>query len=707
MKKKPERLENISEIARAIKNRSRALKGLKDVRVRNKIATIWYLESGQRISSYLVDEVELTSILHNHLTEILCIQVFMGAYYLKGNGVFEHRQWVERNGNMKNITYELVDPIGSNPYSVFTNNAEKLVVTERQHAVICAICKYICKQTRMMTGAKVSNLIFQVVFSSAWVPYVVSCRKFSLEEASDMFVYKRDAMVYATGEMPILPNFNPNSLMLPTSWAASSPQKLLTSEQKQKIHEHERQLHQFIESQRPEQHSRKQAAVLEDRIFADAFQRREADDTSESGFETSKTVAPPFEQRSKHPLSATRISNLTMDSALMNEAVATVYGNRELDQIAADRNVEAIAFGVAAAMELSIGGDSAGQLPHSNGNTNGESSDRLGVQQPHSQRPSRVSMRRQSTASRGSVRHSGARQESSGVGFDAGYSRVTVARGGGEIAEYAVPNADTSRGPSLLNLQKDVALGEVDTRPFGEAAGRVAVRRRVKSETAELEKRKEAGRRRKQQFMLYRPESAHTIATLRMLGGKPGQSVEGRLNSAFALIKDLEESGGIDRDFDEVPNSGDVHAGGYLGEEPSRRFTHPAGTSAAPHLVTRTVAFTSGTDALRSSRRYEEQTESSEMRVNSFAHQLFEPYVPPPDPRLAPSAHTTGADGAASHESHIPKELLPPPEDEPLPLSQPPVKGFAFQKSMAGTAKQCFGCYCGFGRRAKVMVELL
>lgn len=96
MKKRTERLSSDKLIVEAFASRSKALKGQKESTVRTKIAVVWYIQSSRAISSYLVDETELYSILRNKLTEIVAIQVFMGGYSYNGNGIFEHTMWLDR-----------------------------------------------------------------------------------------------------------------------------------------------------------------------------------------------------------------------------------------------------------------------------------------------------------------------------------------------------------------------------------------------------------------------------------------------------------------------------------------------------------------------------------------------------------------------------------------------------------------------------------
>ena len=100
MKKRTERLDSEKRIVEAFYARSKSLKGHKEHHIKSKIAVVWYIQSSSVMSSYLVDEIELLSILRNRLLEIIAIQVFMGGYSYNGNGIFEHNMWLDRYVNI-------------------------------------------------------------------------------------------------------------------------------------------------------------------------------------------------------------------------------------------------------------------------------------------------------------------------------------------------------------------------------------------------------------------------------------------------------------------------------------------------------------------------------------------------------------------------------------------------------------------------------
>ncbi|KAJ1433157.1 hypothetical protein B484DRAFT_17094 [Ochromonadaceae sp. CCMP2298] len=159
LKKKAERLVSVPEIVRALKIKSRS-KGYKESSLRTKIATVWYIESSRHISSHIVDEVDLARILDRGLGEVLAVQAFMGGEPAKGNGVFEHRMWMQRNGAVKHITYEMIDVAEDHSLNRFTSHADKLVNNEYQHSLASSLCKHLAAHIGM-----------QVVYPSGSAPH--------------------------------------------------------------------------------------------------------------------------------------------------------------------------------------------------------------------------------------------------------------------------------------------------------------------------------------------------------------------------------------------------------------------------------------------------------------------------------------------------------------------------------------------------------
>ena len=107
------------------------------------------------MSSYLVDSMELQTILRSELVEIVAIQVFMGGYTFNGNGIFEHNMWLDRfrratnctyahisffinfyrkNCVIKGRTYEYISELdGGFKIAVMTNNSLKLETIDKRH----------------------------------------------------------------------------------------------------------------------------------------------------------------------------------------------------------------------------------------------------------------------------------------------------------------------------------------------------------------------------------------------------------------------------------------------------------------------------------------------------------------------------------------------------------------------------------------------
>ena len=91
MKRKDENL-NTQEIVRMFKSKSTGGAGVKDHRLKSKIATVWFVNTKNQIQGYLVDDLQLRSVLSETLLEVLAVQLYIGGHALKGSGIFEHRQ---------------------------------------------------------------------------------------------------------------------------------------------------------------------------------------------------------------------------------------------------------------------------------------------------------------------------------------------------------------------------------------------------------------------------------------------------------------------------------------------------------------------------------------------------------------------------------------------------------------------------------------
>ena len=224
MKKKHERLTSPLDIIRTIKLKSREYSGSKELLMRNKVAIIWYLESERNILSHIVDEIELKSILDSKLTEVLCIQAYIGGIYLRGNGVFEHRMWTQKDGTIRHITYEAIN-MQRDCLDRFSCESEKLVISEHQHGALTAISKQLMTHMAFVNKCKVSGMVFQAVFSEGWVPHIIAAKRFSFAQLPQQALYAREELVYPMGKVPSAPTINSNSLLLPRSATGNALQR--------------------------------------------------------------------------------------------------------------------------------------------------------------------------------------------------------------------------------------------------------------------------------------------------------------------------------------------------------------------------------------------------------------------------------------------------------------------------------------------------
>ena len=571
LKKKQERLATSSELVRVIKNRSRALRGFKELKLKSKIATVWYLESGRKISSYLVDEAELTALLHNHLAEILCIQVFMGGYYLKGNGIFEHRMFLQTDGTSKHETFEMIDPITSQPQSMFTNNCEKLAITEQQHSIATALCKYLNKHINFMTSANVSQIVLQVVFNSSWVPYLVSSRKVMLEDAPEEFLHRREELIFPAGRAPQLPCFNPNSLLLPMTWTEYSlPKKFGNrasapgdgvggggggggngTERRGKVKQHDLQPHSHVQ---PREYSQPGAQPLY-LDLADGIDGAAGDAGDVGGVE----CGPP-----------TRVSVLTTDSGIL----ALERGGADKNGLGRRGFEEHVGVHIDHLDRASQDGQTADGTTQNMNRANtwtGEVEDAV----VEDAVPFSPSVPRSTT--RGSVRQMQTRRRSNAQAAPcsapaapnaaavvataraAGADTIrlksgpspghfskpagpAVCGGGGQVLR--VPMPDLSRGATPGDLGQEILYAGVDLAAASSEAAAVVARTKPKpKKVAERLTAAQAS----SPYALYRPASASSLATLRALSRRNNQAVDdlqlrgGAASfSAASLLRDLD-----------------------------------------------------------------------------------------------------------------------------------------------------------------------
>jgi len=213
MKRKDENL-NTQEIVRMFKSKSTGGAGVKDHRLKSKIATVWFVNTKNQIQGYLVDDLQLRSVLSETLSEVLAVQLYIGGHNLKGSGIFEHRLFVRNSGATVHKTHELVSMHG-NDLNIYSPNVERLVVTESQHTALKQVAKRVATRLEKSCKGQVANMVMQAVFTTAWVPILISVRSLLLWHPDANLVLYRNASLYAM-EPPLVPSHaNPGSVLLP------------------------------------------------------------------------------------------------------------------------------------------------------------------------------------------------------------------------------------------------------------------------------------------------------------------------------------------------------------------------------------------------------------------------------------------------------------------------------------------------------------
>ena len=205
MKKKGDKLIP-SDIVRSFKAKSRGLKGFKDIDSRSKIATVWYMTSKATMASYLVDDEQLASILHEEFVlEILAIQVFMGGWPIKASGIFEHRYWVRKNGTVGSETFELACVANGQNISTFSHNLDRLLIGEAHHEACANYAKRTIKRLELIARSKIANIVLQIVFNSSNFPFLVGIRGVFLWYPSSHFLENRCKLCFAASRYPEIP----------------------------------------------------------------------------------------------------------------------------------------------------------------------------------------------------------------------------------------------------------------------------------------------------------------------------------------------------------------------------------------------------------------------------------------------------------------------------------------------------------------------
>eukprot|EP01035_Chromulina_nebulosa_P027782 gene27782-36582_t len=231
LKKRPERLNSYKSIVDAFTSRSKALKGHKEPAVKSKIAVIWYVQSNQTMSSYLVDSMELQTILRSELVEIVAIQVFMGGYTFNGNGIFEHNMWLDRkNCVIKGRTYEYISELdGGFKIAVMTNNSLKLETIDKRHEAMKNLVSRLNRHLESTMKCRIAQITIQAAFNFAGVPHILSCRCISIVDAPPEFIADRDKFIFLPGCEPQMPSYSVSSLLLPMKWSEHGDKRAATA----------------------------------------------------------------------------------------------------------------------------------------------------------------------------------------------------------------------------------------------------------------------------------------------------------------------------------------------------------------------------------------------------------------------------------------------------------------------------------------------
>eukprot|EP01031_Cornospumella_fuschlensis_P043947 gene43947-53731_t len=138
LKKKTEKLSSPAGVVNAFKKLVHTYGGLKPLEVKSKIAAVWYFNTEQGLSSYLVDEFELVNFLNSTAYEIIAIQAYIGGYSVKGSGIFEHRvNKLTLNGTIKYQTLENCDVTDTQFAPLqYTLRSKHLIILEQQHELL-------------------------------------------------------------------------------------------------------------------------------------------------------------------------------------------------------------------------------------------------------------------------------------------------------------------------------------------------------------------------------------------------------------------------------------------------------------------------------------------------------------------------------------------------------------------------------------------
>lgn len=215
LRKKADKMHSVASIVEVFKQKSRTFPGHRPSSMRQKVAIVWYMQSEREVASYIVDDQELGSLLSSTLKEVLAVQVYYGGNPARGNGVFEHKMWPQRNGSTKHVTSEYIDESYEFNLAQFTAQGRKITVLDHLHDVLTQFSHNVCRNVESQFVCRVASLSVTVVFTNSWVPVLVNARDIVLEGLSSAFLDNREALLFFEGEAPRLPPINEMSTVLP------------------------------------------------------------------------------------------------------------------------------------------------------------------------------------------------------------------------------------------------------------------------------------------------------------------------------------------------------------------------------------------------------------------------------------------------------------------------------------------------------------
>lgn len=218
MKKRAEKLDSVVTIVDFMRKKSNVFKGYKSAELKPKIAIVWFVRADKSLSSYLATDKELGSILSSGLREVVAVQVYIGGFAMKGNGIFQHRITRASNGSLVHQSHELLDSLGDPPLSCYTNKCKRVIVLEQPMSDrLRALGTALARHLEYTSSGEVEHLSFQVAFNSTWDPFLVAVRDVTLMKMPVLFYRDFDRHVFLDGIPPSFPLPHEQSGLLPVA----------------------------------------------------------------------------------------------------------------------------------------------------------------------------------------------------------------------------------------------------------------------------------------------------------------------------------------------------------------------------------------------------------------------------------------------------------------------------------------------------------